>query len=930
MNRSYRVPQRGHEVRDAAVRALIIYPMNALVEDQLARLRKSLDSDEARQWFDNNRNGNKIYFGRYNSNTPVPGHEFREPTARGVRHPDGKKIEKLAEIARHMEADAIAAAEYANSSENSIDKEIIFNFPRLDGAEMRSRWDMQDSPPDVLITNFSMLSIMLMREADAPIFEKTREWLAGGKDRIFHLIIDELHLYRGTAGAEVAYLLRLLLFRLGLYPGHPQLRILGSTASFDPGSPKSLEFLATFFGAPAGSFCIISGSQEPLPPVRESEYLKPEPFIILSKSAPEFPATDCFKAARLLGGEERLTGRSALKKALESEKLQLASRLLNACEHGGITRAVPLDYFAKRLFGEETDVSERREAARGILIGRSFCDIGDHVSPLPQFRLHFFFRNIEGLWASTKPLADTGDGRTAGKLYASPRIISDTGDARRVLELLYCEHCGTIYFGGSRLDMGDSGIEILATDPDIEGIPDRQTARFVERRNYIEFALFWPVGLSSLHEEAVRWKQPGKGGQTSAQARWVCACLDTRSGRVQPSFEKNQEDPENWIKGYLFQIEIRDGESGESFSAFPSICACCGADHTRRKYRKSPVRGFRTGFSKVSQIFTKELFYKLPENARKLVVFSDSREDAAQLSNGVERNHYSDLLRESLVHELWMLAFGEPQLLEDIERNNSIYGGLAQKYLNENPSANNTIKDDLELAKIDLEHAKMDVPQALPAAAQAVLKQQIIESRERIESIRQRGILHVVHVGDLIRPSGDDSSDCGKLISKFIQIGVNPAGNDLDVQKFSWDGNDHSWKELFDFEKRTWKAGLSTNAEVAKMAIREKMQKELCDIFFSRLYFSLESSGLGYIKLGLDKSKISARAEALGLRPELFEQACDSAIRILGDLFRHEGSDYEQVDWAGYSDAKPAFKKFVRALSKNLNLKEHPWETSYF
>jgi len=128
------------------------------------------------------------------------------------------------------------------------------------------------------------------------------------------------------------------------------------------------------------------------------------------------------------------------------------------------------------------------------------------------------------------------------------------------------------------------------------------------------------------------------------------------------------------------------------------------------------------------------------------VVFSDSREDAAQLSNGVERNHYSDLLRESLVHELWMLAFGEPQLLEDIERNNSIYGGLAQKYLNENPSANNTIKDDLELAKIDLEHAKMDVPQALPAAAQAVLKQQIIESRERIESIRQRGILHVVHV----------------------------------------------------------------------------------------------------------------------------------------------------------------------------------------
>ena len=42
---------------------------------------------------------------------------------------------------------------------------------------MRSRWDMQDHPPDILITNFSMLSVMLMRDADEDIFEKTRQWL---------------------------------------------------------------------------------------------------------------------------------------------------------------------------------------------------------------------------------------------------------------------------------------------------------------------------------------------------------------------------------------------------------------------------------------------------------------------------------------------------------------------------------------------------------------------------------------------------------------------------------------------------------------------------------------------------------------------------------------------------------------------------------
>ena len=43
-------------------------------------------------------------------------------------------------------------------------------FPRLDGGEMWSRWDMQDAPPDVLITNYSMLNIMLMRDIEAPIF----------------------------------------------------------------------------------------------------------------------------------------------------------------------------------------------------------------------------------------------------------------------------------------------------------------------------------------------------------------------------------------------------------------------------------------------------------------------------------------------------------------------------------------------------------------------------------------------------------------------------------------------------------------------------------------------------------------------------------------------------------------------------------------
>lgn len=66
-----RISQRAHETRPAAIRALILYPLNALVEDQLARLRTALDGQQVRAWLQANRNGNVIYFGRYTGRTPV-------------------------------------------------------------------------------------------------------------------------------------------------------------------------------------------------------------------------------------------------------------------------------------------------------------------------------------------------------------------------------------------------------------------------------------------------------------------------------------------------------------------------------------------------------------------------------------------------------------------------------------------------------------------------------------------------------------------------------------------------------------------------------------------------------------------------------------------------------------------------------------------
>ena len=223
--------------RPAAVRALILYPMNALVEDQLARLRAALDGDPARQWLSARRAGNRFYFGRYTSRTPVAGPQ------------DPGKRKRLRDALVDMEQEALQVA----------GSQAAHFFPRLDGGEIWSRWDVQETPPDILITNYSMLNIMLMRSLEAPVFDLTRQWLETDRSHVFHLIVDELHTYRGTPGTEVAYLIRVLLERLGLQPDSPQLRIIASSASV-AGDASGLDYLEAFFGRDRNRFRIVTGS----------------------------------------------------------------------------------------------------------------------------------------------------------------------------------------------------------------------------------------------------------------------------------------------------------------------------------------------------------------------------------------------------------------------------------------------------------------------------------------------------------------------------------------------------------------------------------------------------------------------------------------------------------------------------------------------
>jgi ATP-dependent helicase YprA (DUF1998 family) len=507
-----RVPQRSHEniaARPAALRALILYPLNALVEDQLARLRDGLDGPAARAWFQANRSGNRFYFGRYTGRTPVSG-------SRNARTTD-----KLRQELQDMEGDyrLVAGTPAARF------------FQSMDGGEMWSRWDMQDHPPDVLITNYSMLNISLMRNIEAPIFDHTRAWLQEDASRTFHLVVDELHTYRGTPGTEVAYLIRVLLDRLGLSPESDQLRIIASSASVAAGA-AGLVYLEEFFGRDRSRFCVVSGSTQPTNPGAAAT-IAPHANALRQlrldlRSSGDRLTPSIAEAFRASVSAPPAPPHTEATRVLEVSMAHIAAS--DALRHACTVHAADSPQLVPRFPGAIADtlfpalpVAEQYEAVEGLLAGICSARRDDGMAPLP-IRAHIMFRNLQGLWACTNGGCSHVPPRQApcpaGRLHYVPTLTCDCGS--RVLELLYCEACGEVLFGGYRRETGNPNEWYLSPDhPNLEASPDIACMD----RDYLRYAVFWPAP-NGLTPASAQWTQKGVG------RRWSPATFSSADGRL--------------------------------------------------------------------------------------------------------------------------------------------------------------------------------------------------------------------------------------------------------------------------------------------------------------------------------------------------------------------------------------------------------------
>lgn len=136
------------------VRAMLIYPMNALANDQVERLRSLL------------KNTPYITYGAYTGQT------------------------------KHRYMEALADYRILNEGKDPAPNELI------------SRDQMKATPPNILITNYAMLEYLMVRPADTVFFDGNygQYWK--------YIVLDEAHVYSGSTGIEVSMLLKRLQARL--------------------------------------------------------------------------------------------------------------------------------------------------------------------------------------------------------------------------------------------------------------------------------------------------------------------------------------------------------------------------------------------------------------------------------------------------------------------------------------------------------------------------------------------------------------------------------------------------------------------------------------------------------------------------------------------------------------------------------------------
>ena len=622
------------------VRALILYPMNALVNDQLSRLRLLFGELAVANAFQALPSNRFPRFGMYTGRTSYPGprksgkdRERVAPLLEYYLNMDSALEHRLRELGRYPAKDLRAFF-----AQNEA-RRAVYQTGQKQGKEYtKHNWDrrLHTSPgdrelltrhemvhgvgtnpghsPDILVTNYSMLEYMLMRPFERPIFAETRRWLQQDEAQLL-LVLDEAHMYRGAKGAEVAFLLRRLRARLGIHDRPDKLRVIATSASLgsDAAALDNIRrFAADLCGKTPDDFVAVTGTREVPSPAAPAEAAEADLLASLDLEA----LNEALTAEKLAACLAPVFSHYEVKPKGSDEQSQLAALhealsgrpLVNQLVLEAASDARALGDLAERVFPGHPLC---RQALQALLALGTLARRKPDAPGLVPTRVHGMFRGLHGLYACLNPCcsgrqANPGEAAVVGKLFSTPRATCDACGSR-VFELASCRSCGTPYVMAYAASGTLDDLEFLWGEtegnlvrfhllPNEPRYPDRTE----ELRVHLKTGYLDPGAQYGDHE-----------------ARSLYMWLDADGGR-EPAFER---------------------------------CAMCQpGSPSRARIYDFRTRGEQPFTALIEAQFAEQppqkLDPKLPNHGRKVLVFSDGRQKAARLAPALEHSHARDLFRQ--------------------------------------------------------------------------------------------------------------------------------------------------------------------------------------------------------------------------------------------------------------------------------------------
>lgn len=610
--------------KQRGIRTMMLYPMNALVSDQIGRLRKMIGTEVFYDLFcDYTKQSRRPQFGMYTGRTPYAGESRRKQDISLAKTLKKNLIGRDEETVNQLKEMGKIPAKY--DIEKFIDG-LIEGKHCTDNrdAELITRFEMQEITPDILITNYSMLEYMLMRTEERNLWIDTRDWLNENDENKLLFIIDEAHMYRGASGGEVALLIRRFINKLGV-------------------SRNKIQFILTSASIPLNAEDKIEDFVCDLTAIDKSEDKKID-IIVGEREKIEYKDTICVEPKMLanfnidsLHGEKKLESIKELclsfgfdvsecdfenKKEVESylfeklPKLQPLLKVMESCRGN----ACSFDMLSKQVF-PDVDIEVAKKATSVLLAIASLAKNKDDQVLFPS-RLHMMFRGIQGIYACSNSHCTKKNYSSKlpiGKVYIGHHDdICECGG--KVYELLNDRSCGAIFLRGY----------IDEKEPSARFVWNKKSVNYIDGFKEIHYYVL-PNGVNFSK-------------RTNVKTGW----LNSFSGRLE--IDDTHAGDENYLHVAYSTKCPKDNPFVITFDSCPK----CKKRHLHPT--DLATKGNEPFFHLVSEqlriqppvITDKEKLKLTPNAGRKVLLFSDSRQRAATLAKELTSVADEDAMRKAI------------------------------------------------------------------------------------------------------------------------------------------------------------------------------------------------------------------------------------------------------------------------------------------